>query len=392
MDDWPHVSPFTYRLRGFSNYTTTHYFRHYQLRLWEKVSTKYRTKNAERDDFCIGGLKRHKVALDLLYNFKKHYEQKSVRNIAIMHYVENSHDHSDRFNWIDEDLYAFLHNGFKNKQNNGNDKNLFNNTAIFLYSDHGSRFTDKLNMQRYLEERLPFFSIYLPQWFKEKYKKEYEHLLKNKKKLVSPFDIYATVRHITCLDNEDQLREENNEDKKKSRSISLLREIDDKRSCEHIGISEHYCTCNKPWSKLTLDSKLVIDAVEFSIESMNKLTEVVRQKCHLLELKSIMSAEILRKNKHSASLKIEFVTKPNRGVYETLIHLDPNLSDKQKSSNSYEFSSDLNGFYIRSRNDISRIDAYGEQPACVANFSPNAETVLDLRKYCYCKRFRPRRV
>ena len=55
--------------------------------------------------------------------------------MVIMHYVENSHDTNERFNWVDDELYEFLEQGFT--------QNLFDNTAIFLFSDHGARFTDK---------------------------------------------------------------------------------------------------------------------------------------------------------------------------------------------------------------------------------------------------------
>ena len=43
---------------------------------------------------------------------------------------------------------------------------------------------------------------------------------------------------------------------------------------------------------------------------------------------------------------------PSKGVYESILH--NSLID------SFEFKSDK--FSIRSKNDISRIDSYGEQP------------------------------
>jgi hypothetical protein len=32
LDDWPHLAAFSYRMKGFLNHTTHHYFKHYQLR------------------------------------------------------------------------------------------------------------------------------------------------------------------------------------------------------------------------------------------------------------------------------------------------------------------------------------------------------------------------
>lgn len=109
-----------------------------------------------------------------------------------MHYIENSHDSNDRFNWIDEDLYAFLKNGYESSY--------FNNTAIFLFSDHGARFNFERSGSRYNEERMPFFSLYLPNQFKLSHPDKVKNLKANKDKLTSPFDIYATIRDLTCLD------------------------------------------------------------------------------------------------------------------------------------------------------------------------------------------------
>ena len=54
LDDWPHIGAFSYRMKGFLNHTTTHYFKHYQLRLWDRVAKYYYSKNSRNDDFCIG--------------------------------------------------------------------------------------------------------------------------------------------------------------------------------------------------------------------------------------------------------------------------------------------------------------------------------------------------
>jgi hypothetical protein len=90
------------------------------------------------------------------------------------------------------DLYSFLSNGYN--------EGLFDNTAIFLYSDHGTRFSNKRSSkERYLEERLPFFAIYLPEEYKLNNPNKFNNLKINTNLLTSPFDIYATVRDLTCL-------------------------------------------------------------------------------------------------------------------------------------------------------------------------------------------------
>ena len=66
----------------------------------------------------------------IILEFKREYKQ-LTNDLAIMHFVENSHDRIEKLNWIDRELYTFLSTGYA--------EGLFSNTAIFLYSDHGSR-------------------------------------------------------------------------------------------------------------------------------------------------------------------------------------------------------------------------------------------------------------
>ncbi len=366
LDDWPHLGCFSYRMRGFRHHTTRHYFKHYQLALWKRVSKNYFSRNHRLDDFCIGDTKRHKSVLNILKNFASNYSNVS-NSIAFMHYIENSHDTNERFNWVDNDLFKFLKESFE--------MGLFDNTAIFLYSDHGPRFTDKsTSNQRYLEERLPFFSLYLPKRFRKLHPDKIANLNVNKHALTSPFDIYATVRELTCLNP----RQENNSNNRK-RSISLLDKISKYRSCFDIGVSDHYCVCIEPWQKENVDNFLIVAASQFSVESINQLTNKVRHLCVSLSLKKIISAEKLRKEgMNFTTYKIEFTTLPNNGVYEVLIYGDY-FAD-------FEFKSVKTMFSIKSRMDISRIDAYGTQPACVSDFSNNPEFILDLRKFCFCKK------
>lgn len=185
MEDWPQVSAFTYRLKGMSNRTAHHYMRAYQFGLWKRVSDAY---FSSKDDFCVGNQKRHKRALDLIQEFVRMYEGRGRPYVAITHYIENSHDGNARAYQLDGDLRRFLEN--ITTPGNG-----FDDTVIFLYSDHGARFaTERLTPQGALEERMPFFAIRMPTWFKDAHPDEYDNLLKNTKKLITPFDIYATLR------------------------------------------------------------------------------------------------------------------------------------------------------------------------------------------------------
>lgn len=186
MEDWPQVSAFTYRLKGMSNLTAHHYMRAYQTALWKRVSSAY---FSGRDDFCIGNLKRHRKALNLLTEFIETYRNTSHPYLAIMHYIENSHDGNDRAHQLDDDLIYFLKDNFK--------RGSFKNTAIFLYSDHGARFsTERMTSQGYLEERMPFFSIYLPDSFRNQNPDKLINLIHNSQQLTTALDAHQTIRKL----------------------------------------------------------------------------------------------------------------------------------------------------------------------------------------------------
>lgn len=60
-----------------------------------------------------------------------------------------------------------------------------------------ARFAEVRNtLQGKLEERLPFFSFIFPDWFKLKFSHEYSNFVKNLKRLVTPFDVHATLVDI----------------------------------------------------------------------------------------------------------------------------------------------------------------------------------------------------
>ena len=346
------MTTFTYRLRGMSNRTAHHYMRAYQMSLWKRVSGSY---NSKKDDFCIGNIKRHKKALNLMSEFIETYKDTAKNHIAIMHYIENSHDSNDRAGHLDEDLYTFLKSNMK--QNN------FNNTAILLYSDHGARFsTERNSPQGYLEERQPFFSIYLPPDYLKANPNKHANLLSNSQQITTPFDIHETIRDLTCLDS-----------KKSARSISVLDEIPAMRSCEQIGISLHYCVCEQDWITLNASSLLAVQAAQFTIDYINSnILKDMDMFCERLALKSPLTMKQTRINNHMY-LKLVLVTMPNEGLYEVLIKYLPGHEGAPPR------------FEINSPDLISRSNQYGDQPKCLETAVKLTDGTTGLRKFCLCK-------
>ena len=73
-----------------------------------------------------------------------------------------------------------------------------------------------------------------------------------------------------------------------------------------------YCVLNH-----STDQPINNILLEFSIDSINSITENSRELCLFFELKETISAEILNKN-YFLIYRVQFITKPNNGVYESL--------------------------------------------------------------------------
>ncbi|RNA44170.1 DUF229 domain containing, partial [Brachionus plicatilis] len=349
MEDWPQVSAFTYRLRGFSNKTAHHYMRSYQLGLWKRVQNAYFT---HKDDLCIGSVKRSKKSLDLVQEFIDMYKTKS-NYAAIMHYIENSHDGNERANHLDQDLKNFLSHNFEA----GN----LNNTALFLYSDHGSRFgMDRWSNQGDLEERLPFVSLFLPQSFTKSRPDQFKNLQINSQQLTTPFDIHQTIRELSCTKESEKI--------KHIRAISLLDKIPVNRTCQSIGLSTHYCVCDQNWQFLDIKEKFSLHSAEYIVSYLNKVLSKAKDYCVPLRLKEI---SYVKKAKIGGEVyyKINLATEPNHARYEALVKFDQ--TEKK--------------LLIKSTNSVSRLDAYGSQPKCLESVPPSKNLTVDLRKFCLCK-------
>ncbi len=98
---------------------------------------------------------------------------------------------------------------------------IMESTIILFMSDHGVRVSSvRQYSQGKLEERLPFFSIRMPQTFQQKHPNEMRNLRLNARKLTTPFDVYETLKHF--LNFHDSNKGNNFNEKKPSKLIKFL--------------------------------------------------------------------------------------------------------------------------------------------------------------------------
>ena len=244
--------------------------------------------------------------------------------------------------------------------------NLLNETMFITMSDHGARFKEvRQSPQGKLEHRLPFLSLTFPRWFKRNYPEHVAALVKNTRIITSPFDLHATMKHLLTFP-EKRLVEGG------GIGTSLFEPLPENRACEDTGIPDNYCPCLR-WQSIDINHPHVHEAVKVAVSHINELLashSITTKLCHQLELKAIFEAYQklpssqthlnLDRENVTCSYQIQFQTTPGDGLFEGLLRMSA--------------SGDFKVY-----GEIDRVNMYGDQPRCVAEYLPS------MRPYCLCK-------
>ncbi|CAF4227993.1 unnamed protein product, partial [Rotaria sp. Silwood2] len=157
---------------GFRQSPTDFYLRPYWLSLYETLSYNKFSGNSNPKPCYLDKL-LHFLSLNWLKQFLNVYHQTSnYPTFGILKINEMSHDYLERLFWIDKDLEKFFQDLYQ--------QNLLDNTIFILCGDHGHR-QHRLRLTRIgsFEVKLPFFSMLLPQSFKNDFPKAIENIEKN---------------------------------------------------------------------------------------------------------------------------------------------------------------------------------------------------------------------
>lgn len=235
-----------------------------------------------------------------------------------------------------------------------------NSTIVLFFSDHGSRFGPiRETYVGWLEERLPFLYFWIPPSFRAAYPHKFANLIANRNRLISPFDVHATLQDILygqVVQIPDAC----------STCDSLFKKAVWNRSCEDAGITAHWCTCFSDEDRFSsTGDPAVVNAVQLVIQNINDFiaqnSKYVKSdsKCAVINLKKIVTVRSRHRNGAFFS-KMEYTA-----VFEV-----------QPSGGLFEFTWSQ-GSRIGGLESISRINLYGDQSACVTSNS-------ELKKYCFC--------
>lgn len=246
-------------------------------------------------------------------------------------------------------------------------ENLVENTYIILMSDHGIRYGPiRQTFTGKLEERLPVFTLRLPGGLK------HPNVTINQHRLTSHFDTHSTLRHIL----------EGHPPRDLPFGRSLLEEIPPTRTCNSIGLKDHWCTCAAIEKVGNLS--LVANFASLIAESVN--SRIKDTKCQKFTAKRIVSA--FRNQLNSKMIGVHrfdygdeskpiFVTpSPELRFQHYLVTVEAVTPDGHLAMFEATVRTEANDV-SRVMGDISRIDEYrGTDTSCT--------DIASLAKYCIC--------
>lgn len=367
-EDMVHISAFNLRLLGFKKQPVIHYMRPFYLASERKKTIFSFLQTSPK--FCLGSKSTYEVYVDWL---KEVIETYRGRNFFSAGFISSyTHDNNKDAMMIDDQNVDFLKYLITH--------NIIDNTFVIIMSDHGLRFGEfRMTEQGKLEERMPYFGIFVPRRFRELYPSKYQTFLKNTGRLIVPSDIHETLLDII---NE---KSDFSETEIKRSVYSLFSPIPETRTCADAGIDPHWCACLKT-NALSVDDKKVMRATHKVVSVINELMQDYASKCHELSLSKIIKAVSLGTDENVLKFKksadrdgriadlgdnfsreiihfvITFETIPRFAVFEASVSMNEKTGD-----------------IVVPEKEISRLNSYGDAPRCIEKLNPA------LRPYCVCR-------
>ncbi|XP_055382160.1 uncharacterized protein LOC129612532 [Condylostylus longicornis] len=353
-EDWPAASTFNYLQRGFIKKPVDFYLRPFTKAIRDElIVEKHRMQST-----CIGSKHESEYILEYGLEFLKRLKGNSYFGLLWLNTF--SHDGFDLSSEMDMKMLEY----FEKLKNIG----IMDESIIFFLSDHGMRWGSGNN---FYEERLPFLYIWLPSWFKKEYSDIVKSITINQNRLINPYDVHMTLKHIIKLSGriEDGIKIEQAKDCLKCQSLFI--EVSSNRTCSEIEIEDHWCTCD-PFEMIDTNDEFLTKLGNFVVQYINNLiakhdNSTVKELCRTdIKLNKINEAfYILPSNTYSSDVKrfriafsTEAVGHKDNGKFFATVHINSKTGDV-----------DIKG-------DISRLNKYADDASCI--------DVQNAKKFCFC--------
>ena len=224
--------------------------------------------------------------------------------------------------------------------------------------DHGPRHSTYRHLKAaYTEDNNPALIIISPKKLPEK---KLMQMKANAKRLLTGFDIYATLADI--IDAKDV----------NIKGISLLQNIPNNRTCTSLKIAPQFCICERESHKLDPQSAIAQQLGDYIIGYMNDVLEDRREHCAVLRLDesvplNVKQIMIPSTSEKVRAYKLTFRTLPGKGKFFVYLQVD-DTSGVRKITNMSNY--------------IYRMNSYKDQAWCAPKLHNLHQRLL---RFCYCK-------
>ncbi|CAD6992585.1 unnamed protein product [Ceratitis capitata] len=346
-EDVVSLSTFNYLKKGFEQPPTDYYLRPLAL----AIEKNLKVGKDSGLPYCIG----RKHYGEYIYNFALDYANAFPEEPHFGLFWTNSFSHNAFYTeaTMDAKLLEYL----KKLKANG----ILERSIVLFFSDHGMRWGPLLKLRSgFLEERLPMMFISVPSWYQRERPDFMKALEINQRRLTTPYDIYATMKHI-LEDTEPgaQVPYLNGS----TRGLSIFREIPENRTCSDANIPEHWCTC-VPYEIVPTKDATALNVTKMMINEINQYLsrKNITDKCSELNLKEIGDVKLkMLRTSDEFTYRITFVVNPKQARYQATVVYN-------KSLNAIDIDVE----------EISRLDSYAETSKCI--------NLKEEKKYCICKK------
>lgn len=163
-EDTTPVGTFNYHKKGFKIPPTDYYFRPYLM----AAERSLKHTNVDSMSYCIGPESEGERILNVATSFAETLRGYPYWGLFWMNSF--SHNQLNSVSRMDDRVQRFLYNL--------EDRGLLNDTVVVFLSDHGIRFGEfRYTKMGWLEERLPFIYMRLPNWFIDVYPGKYYRIV-----------------------------------------------------------------------------------------------------------------------------------------------------------------------------------------------------------------------
>jgi len=180
---------------------------------------------------CMAGRYVHSYVFDYVDQFWNNY--KDVPKFAVASLNEGHEGTADVIGLVDDDFFNFM----IKMRNNGD----FNNTAVWVISDHGLHMGLFWMLDVYsagVENKLPMLYSIFPNWWLKQNPSMYNNLKTNQDSLFTGFDLYETWAQLST-----HPAHEPRQSKRSDWTYSLFDQIPFDRTCEAAHIRPEKCYC-----------------------------------------------------------------------------------------------------------------------------------------------------